>query len=1120
MPFHLHTSNRLDRLADQLAAVVRPPLASPFTPETVVVQSLGMARWLKQELARRLGVCAHVEFPFPRAFADRLFHELLPEKPEDSSFSREVLQWRLFRLLGQLPDSEIFASPRRYLAEGDARKRLQLASRLANLFDQYLVFRPDFIRAWDLGAPASLSSGQTLAHTAEGWQAELWRQLAAESATPHPAELHASFLKLLRSQGAHADDTTGASGIASPDFSALPSRLALFGMSALPPFYLELFAALADHTEVHCFVLQPCAEWWGDITTGRESERLLRHLGRRAGDAAEAHLEPGHRLLGSLGTLGRDFLRLIYEHADPLEADSFCAPDGTTLLQQLQRDLLELNDPATQGQEKRLVASGDDSLRVHVCHSPIRELEVLRDQMLDWFQRDPTLTPRDIVVMTPDLATYSPLVPAVFDPIEDEAQRIPYNLADRGPRQNGQIADTFLRLLQLASGRLGVTAVLDLLECPAVRARFHLAEADLSILRHWVIRTRIHWGRDAQHRDALGLPATDANTWRTGLRRLLLGYAMAGDGTELFAGTLPFPDIEGGAAELLGHFAEFAESLFGIVDTLEHEQSPTDWQRVLLHVVDRFFFNDPATADELAQLRRTLNELSQRMTAGGVAEPLELAVLLEPLAAALEDDTSGAGFLTGGVTFCALKPMRSIPFRIICLLGMNDGAFPRQPPHLSFDLMAAQPRLGDRSTRDDDRYLFLETLVSARDRLHLSHVGQSQRDNRPIPPSVVISELLDHLDASFTTGNELEKLSATSLVIKHRLHAFSPAYFQPESSSPLFSYSRENCAAARVGARRQGLAPFLAQPLDEPAPEYRQVTLRKLAEFLCHPAKFLLRERLGLQLPSATDTLDDEEPLELDAREAYSLKQDLVGWRLAGRDPARFDAVVAAENRLPHGQPGALAFNEVHATAERFHARLGDTILAAPVTVSLTLGEFRLSGPITPRPDGSLLHFRCAKLKAADRIKLWVEHLAWQQWHTENKIAPKSPAPPASLLVGEDKTLRYHPVATPGEMLTALLALYWRGLQESLPFFPRTALAFYEAERKMAGGKSRSNKSPLEQAMPSWFGSERPEIKGESDDAWFHLCFRHEADPLSEEFEQLARRVFGPMLDATEEDES
>ncbi|HTH48883.1 MAG TPA: exodeoxyribonuclease V subunit gamma, partial [Candidatus Limnocylindria bacterium] len=904
------------------------------------------------------------------------------------------------------------------------------------------------------------------------------------------------------------------------DTPALPARLTLFGISALPPFYLELFAALAVHTEVHCFVLQPCAEWWGDITTGRESERLLRRLGRRAGDAEEVHLEPGHRLLGSLGTLGRDFLKLIYEHTDPLEEQTFAAPEASSLLGQLQRDLLELHDGPVAGEPKHMVAEEDDSVRVHVCHSPVRELEVLRDHLLDWFQRDPTLRPRDVMVMTPDPATYSPLVQAVFDAVEDEARRIPYNLADRGPCQSGQIADTFLRLLQLAHGRLGVTAVLDLLECPAVRTRFGLTEADLPTLRQWVIDTRIHWGRDAVHRAALGQPATDTNAWRTGLRRLLLGYAMAGDGTELFAGTLPFPDVEGSGAELLGHFAEFAERLFGLTEKLEEKHPPTDWWPRLLEVADGFFVSDSETADELAQLRSTLSQLIGNLAAAAVTEPVELAVLLEPLAAALEDDTSGAGFLSGGVTFGALKPMRSIPFRIICLLGMNDGAFPRQPPHLSFDLMAAQPRLGDRSTRDDDRYLFLETLVSARDRLHLSHVGQSQRDNRPIPPSVVISELLDHLDTAFTTGDGAEHFSGDRIVVKHRLHAFSPAYFGSDPASRLFSYSRENCAAAVSGAQREALTPFLTQPLSEPEPERRQITLRQLADFLCHPAKFFLRERLGVSLPYSSETLDDEEPLELDAREAYSQKQDLVGWLLAGRDPNRFGEVLAAEGRLPHGEPGTLAFHEVRGTAESFQARLGNPIFADPVSVKLALGEFQLSGQLTPLSDGGLMHFRCAKIKAKDRLKLWIEHLAWEQWKAAGGLPDGLPDLRVSRLAAEDTAVRFQPVAQPGVVLADLLALYWRGLQEPLLFFPGTAFAFVEAERKGASGNSRSKKSPLEQAQPAWLGSERSPVPGESEDAWIHLCFRHETDPLNEEFQRFARAVFGPLLDHAVEEEA
>lgn len=1096
VPFHLHTSNRLDRLAGRLADVMRQPLASPFTPETIVVQSLGMARWLKLELARRLGVCGHVEFPFPRAFADRLFQAQLSVGPEPAALSREVVQWRLFRLLADLPDTELFDVPRRYLVDKDPRKRLQLATRLANLFDQYLVFRPDFLTAWENGAPAALPSGQPLPHPADPWQAELWRRVVIEAAGPHPAHLHAELIAAL----------------AKTPPENMPARVALFGISGLPPFYLQLFGALAAHLEIHCFVLQPCAEWWGDISTGRESERTLRRLGRRAGDAEEVHLEPGHRLLGSLGTLGRDFLKLIYEHTDPIEHEDFAGPAGSSLLHQLQRDLLELSN-AGSGM-KRPIAADDDSIRLHVCHSPVRELEVLHDHLLDWFQRDPTLTPRDVLVMTPDLAAYAPLIQAIFDAPQTEDQRIPYSLADRGPRQNGHIAETFLRLLRLAHGRLGVTSVLDLLECSALRTRFGLLESDLPMLRHWVADTRIHWGRDEAHRDSLGLPATSRNTWRAGLQRLLLGYAMAGNETELFAGLLPYPDIEGGPAELLGRFAEFAEQLFGNLTQLEHPKTSNNWTQLFLGLVDEFFTGDRETADELAELRQSITGLGRQLATAKVTEPLALAALLEPLAAALENDTSGAGYLTGGVTFCALKPMRSIPFRVICLLGMNDGAFPRQAPHLSFDLMAAAPRLGDRSTRDDDRYLFLETLVSARDRLHLSHVGQSQRDNRPIPPSVVISELLDHLDTAFTVGNNDGRVSDTCVVVKHRLHAFSPDYFATDSNRPLFSYSRENSAtAASVRAGRLGVVPFLAQPLAEPGLERRHVTLKQLADFLSHPAKFFLRDRLGIELPRAAEILDDEEPLSLDARESYALKQDLVAWQLADEDPTVLGKLLAAQGRLPHGQPGVLDFHTLRNTADRFRQRLGDTAAGEPIPVDLTVDGFQLTGQITPRSDGSLLHYRCAKLKATDLLRLWIEHLVWNLTGSHEVESWKSE------IIAEDATVRFLPVPEAEKHIRELLGLYWEGLRRPLPFFPRTAHALVEAEQKLAGGKSKAKTSPLEQARPKWLGSERQPLPGERDDAWIELCFRHESDPLTEEFQTLARAVFGPLLAHSEREE-
>ena len=1079
MSFHLHTSNRLDRLADQLAEVLLEPGGSPFVPETIVVQSLGMARWLKLELAVRLGVCAHVEFPFPRAFVDRFLHPGSLKPEATSGYDRSAMHWRLFRLLGELPAEPRFDPVHGYLHGGDRRKRLQLAGRLANLFDQYLVFRPDRIVAWDAGEADSKA----------GWQADLWRLLAGEIGGIHPARLHQEL----------------PAALPDPSHAVLAPRIALFGISALPPLYLDVLSRLAETREVHCFLLQPCSAWWGDVTTGRERERLIRQSGLSPGDGPELHLESNHRLLESLGPLGRDFLRLIYEQTDPVEHAVFETPEGDSLLTGLQRDLLDLTGSESTASVK--TARADDSLRIHSCHSPTREVEVLHDHLLDWFQRDPTLTPRDVLVMTPDLETYAPRIQAVFDAPEVESQRIPYSLADRGPRQSGRITGTFLNLLQLAHGRATVTELLDLLECEAVRRRVGLVEADLGWIRHWVTETRIHWGRDAAHRTALGLPASEANTWRAGLRRLMLGQAMgepAGTDAGLFAGILPFADIEGTATEILGHFSRWLESIFSALETLETSRPPAAWIPELRTLLDTLFEPADDEESEIAAIRSALQRLQPAIAAAGIQEAVELPVMLEPISAALEEDVRGGGFLTGGVTFCALKPMRSIPFRIICLLGMNEAAFPRQAPHSTLDLMAAAPRLGDRSTRDDDRYLFLETLISARERLHISYVGQSERDNRPIPPSVVVSELLDFLgDAS---GKPVTEAAGTrpSLTVLHRLHAFSPAYFEStDADARLFSYSQEN-AVASVSAvgQRVPMGPFLAVPLAELPIDRREVTLRQLADFFSHPARFFLRERFQLDVARGTTLLEDQEPLLLDRRDGFDVRTDRVAWSVAGGDPAAFVARLAAEGRIPPGESGQLELQEQLQAAEEFLTRLGRPQPGEPVPVDLNLTPYRLRGTLHPQRDGALLHYRCARMRASDALRLWIEHLAAQATAGDAAI-------PESRLLTDNVTLHFGVVTDPRGVLRTLLEVYWNGLNRPLPFFPKTSLSLVEAEAKAS---SRSRKTPLDHARDTWLGSETPPIAGECEDLAYRLGFRGVVDPLDAEFENLSREVLGPML--------
>lgn len=1099
---HLFTSNRLETLAVHLAERLREPLSSALAPEIVVVRNKGMERWLRQELARRHGVCANYEFPFPEHFGREIFQKLLPAGGSGATtrLDRDILTWRILRELPTLLERAEFAPLRHYLAgTPDDRKLIQLASRIANLFDQYLIFRPQMILDWDDGR-----SGRA-GHDA-GWQPILWRAVSADAREIHAARLRQRVAALLNDE---EHPTPG-----------LPQRLSIFGVSALPPFHLELFAGLAGRTQVNLFLLQPSKEYWGDITSPREDERVLKRRPAGGADAFQLHLERGNRLLASMGYLGRDFLKLLLDVGDWVPHEDFSEPGESSLLRAIQSDILHLRDRGRQPDcEPIALPASDDSVRIHSCHSPLREMEVLHDHLLDWFARDPSLAPRDIVVMTPEIETYAPFIHAVFGAPEDPARRIPYSVADRGARRQSSVIEAFLQLLDLPGSRLGAATVLELLEPPALRERFEITAGDLESIRRWVEETNIRWGADTAHQTALELPAMPGNTWRDGLDRLLLGYGMFSEDGRTFADILPYSDIEGDSAEVLGRFAKFLEEVFTLLRELPQPRTLIDWADYGEALVERFFRSTEDNAFDLQLIRSSLEDLRQQSADAGFDQPVSLDLLLERLRPALEDDLHPTGFLTGGVTFCGLKPMRSIPFQVICLVGMNDNVFPRPVQHLSFDLMARQPRLGDRSTREDDRYLFLETILSARARLHISYVGQSQRDNSAAPPSVLVSELLDYIEQGFTLAAPESSKAATSaslrehIVTRHRLQAFHEDYFTPDHR--LFSYSSENCHASTASrASRHAPGEFFTGPLAEPDETLRRTTIEDLAAFLTNPARALLKLRLNLDLPEGAEELAESEPFMLDALAAYKLREELATARvITPADSIHHFETHRAAGELPPGSIGGVEFQRTSNAARDFLERLAAEELPGSTRadqnqppVDLELGPFRLTGTLPSQGRrGRLLH-RCAKARPKDRLRAWIHHLA-ANIHTPGQT---------TVFVGENATHVFRPPNNAAALLRALLEVYWTGLRAPLKFFPKTSFAYAEAaqpkEKKTKSTRSKpATNSAIAKARSAWDGNESRSIPGDKDDAYVRLCFQN-IEPLDEAFETLALQICEPLL--------
>ncbi|RKT45867.1 DNA helicase/exodeoxyribonuclease V gamma subunit [Thiocapsa rosea] len=952
--------NRPEDLRDLLVEwMARYPLA-PLENEIILVQSNGIAQWLKLALAadadpgsgklaageRGVGIAAALEISLPARFLWRVYRAVLGNDavPEVSPFDKSRLVWRLMRLLPELLARPEYMPLRRFLqTDADLRKRFQLAERLADLYDQYQVYRADWLAAWGSGEDVLIQArgGRIPLPDEQRWQSGLWRALLADvdkggegreqDAAIGRAGVHEAFLRRVSDW---PEDTHP---------RGLPRRVMVFGISSLPRQSLEVLAGMARWSQVLMCVHNPCEHYWADIVADKDLLRAERTRQRRRHgmptDLSEERMHlHAHPLLAAWGKQGRDFIGLLDEHDDETARAGYlgrfnaigqridlfdASQEARSLLEQLQDDIRDLRPLAeTRTQWPEVSCTGDASIRFHVAHSPQREVEILHDQLLAAFNADASLTPRDIIVMVPDIETYAPHIQAVFGLIDREDPRyIPYSVADQGQRATEPLIQALEKLLELPRSRLAASDVLDLLEAPALRRRFGIAETDLPRLHRWIRGANIRWGLHAEQRASLDLPtqpdAHAQHTWLFGLRRMLLGYAVGSAGEEgAWQGIESFDEIGGLDAVLLGPLVQLIERLDATWRTLREPATVPDWcTRLRTLMADFFDAADSAEGFTLMQLDTALQGWQEACDEAALAEKLPLSVVGEYWLSQLDDGGLSQRFFAGAVTFATLMPMRAIPFRRVCLLGMNDGDYPRTRIPMDFDLMGRDYRPGDRSRREDDRYLFLEALLSARDHLHISWVGRSITDNGVRPPSVLVAQLRDHLAAGWRMALDTaipEEARAidpgqallNALTSEHPLQPFSPDYFPPElfsepgpMTASLFTYAREWRPLDAARPHRPDAVPQAPEAALPPLSRNEPLALRDLVDFLKSPVKAFFRQRLGVVFESEDPTSEDQEPFTLDGLARWQLQDELI--RVQEQALAHGEPIVAArETRL------------------------------------------------------------------------------------------------------------------------------------------------------------------------------------------------------------------------------
>ena len=1026
----LITANGVDPLFDHLAGRMGREMLPPFEFETILLPHGSALRpWLSQRLADRIGCAAGLYTPTLREYADSLIRRMPDAEP--AALDRHTLTWRIFAVLNDLPDAEDVSPVRRYLQRAGGQT-MPLARRLARLFDSYQTLRTDVLERWQRGEVRS---------EAERWQALIWQRIVAEMPAPHRHRA-----EQLRELVDHLSTEAPVD---------LPRRISIFGESVLPPVYLGFLFVLARHVDV---------TWYAVETP----------------DAAD------HPLVEILGDDARMATRLRQQWipnmpAQRIDADMEEAPTSDALTA-LQGDILLGRRRAAD--ERVPISPVDASLRIHDCHSPTRELEVMRDQLLDAFETIDGLQPSDVLVVVPDLDRYAALVEAVFE-AGDEDQRLHAAVA-RDPREEGRrYLTAFEAILEALTSRLTASTVLELLSEPAIARRAGFDADTVDVVRGWIRQTHIRWGLDADHRAAFGLPEDDLHTWRHGLDRLLMGI-VAGEVDEGVDGVLPHAEGTLDRAPTLGRLASWMQAMADAVREAARPRTPAAWREWIEAIVVGFLQaeseEEQMAEDHLLAELRDMAELAPEVE-------IDFPSLRNHLVETLAGFEGRGRLLAGAITVADFERLHYIPARVIACIGLNDDALPRNVAAADFDLVASTRRDGDPDPRRLDKQLFLDTLLSARDRLILTYNGRSQKDNTERAPSIVIEALLETLTQTFTAGDTDRAEDARRVrhhfVVEHPLQPFSPRYF--DSSNPrLFSFDRTNCIPP--ADELKPIAAFADAPLAESEPA-ETITLDDLIDAWTNPSKFYCR-KLDLRLELSDLTVEDFEPQFLDHLESYKINARTLELLLDGLPEDDVRERLRMEGSLPAGALGRILYETARADIEPLLRKVDAFGERHPVEIDIEVAGRRLVGTIPYVTEEAVLNFRPAKdLGAKDRIKTWVHHLA---------LAISIEERPSHLFAREEAQ-SITSVDEPLKNLESLVERYEDILRQPMILFPNSSMEL------------ASEKGTIKSALGKFDGSKFS--RGDCEDVYvsFLNLHHHPIHDRVDDFEREAVALWGPI---------
>ena len=997
MVLSFYFSNKMEVLLDILSKKYSKYSTSIFSKEIIVIQTKGMAKWVSLEFALKLGIAANIEFLFPNNFIQLVSEYVNPQINKKAIKEKWNLVFKIYNILKnkEVLNEKDFLPLKNYLKDDtDNAKTLQLSFQIADTFDQYQIYRPQMIESWDKGVFNFRNKDLNK------WQPLLWQKIFNNN------ELHRTsvFNELIENVN---------------KVDKLFEKVSFFGISVLPPVHLKILEEISKKTDVDVYLLNPCREYWGDI----KSDKEIKYIVKRSKATQEGLiLEEINYLLASLGKLGREFNEMILECENSESFEYFEDIKVNSHLTQIQDDLLKLTN--TDESEKLLWNKKDKSISIHSCHSKMREIQILYDNILDVLNNDEDVSPSDILVISPQIVDYVSIINSIFN---NEDVKIPYSISDLPDTFISFFMEVILSVARLLESRFKASDVLGILEQEPVSRKFGISHSDLDKIIHWFEEANIRWAKDKDLLDEYGNFDIDSISFKQGVRRLVTGFATyAENNNNDFRSVYPVKSFDESDRHLLGSFLDFVEILKDLSDEVKVEKTGKEWFEFYGKLIESLFSSENEFESSYLNVLKIINKLVEKMEDDVLLSFKNFTLSFKKM---FDEELSSRGFIAGGITFCAMIPMRSIPFKMICVIGLNMGTFPRVKKPLEFDLIKDNPQKGDRSQKDSDRYLFLETILSARKYLYISYIGQSIFTNDEIPPSILVTELIEYIKSRFKTDDDI--------VIKHKLQPYHSDYFK--NKTELFSYSKTYLEIAKSRGILEDMPALINGDLRD-IDEVKNIGLNDLIDFFGNPVKYFYNKILGIYLRDNYNDIKDTENFVIDSLESYQIKDKII------KDIVKTNDILLIENdlnyfyktgKLPFKNTGNFYKDKIKNELIEFYEISKDFIKLYKETIvkETKLENINIFCKFENVTENEIVFLRMSKLKGKDLISGLITHIASNCFDD---------MPKKTVVISSDKILNFSKIQEPEKILSKLVGLFIEGQKYPLCFFPDIFIEFIE----------------------------------------------------------------------------